>query len=116
MTFEDLKGQVIESIEVRGVNKIIFSIAGKRYKMYHSQNCCETVSIESIVGDLDDIIGQEILVANEASNEGQKVGDYETSSYTWTFYTLSTIKGSITIRWYGSSNGYYSEKVDFEPL
>lgn len=73
-----------------------------------------------IVGDREDVIGTPILLAEEVTHENDnpediKVPEYQ-DSFTWTFYKLSTIKGSITIRWYGESNGYYSESVEFTKI
>ena len=69
----------------------------------HEQACCENVQIEDINGDLSDLVGVPLLVAEER---------VESEGNTWTFYTFRSIKGSVDIRWIGSSNGYYSEWVD----
>ena len=86
--------------------------------MYHSQGCCENVYVEDIIGDLENLIGSPILQSEEAtSNENPEGIKPECQdSFTWTFYKFATIKGYVTIRWYGSSNGYYSESVNFEQV
>jgi len=104
LTFHYIEGKVED-------DELLFVGAGDvpTFKFYHEQDCCESVSIEDIVGDLEDLVGVPILEAREDTQEGV-VGDFE--SATWTFYNFRTIKGSVTVRWLGTSNGYYSESVD----
>lgn len=83
---------------------------GSHAKFYHEQDCCECVEIEDVNGDWDDLIGNPLLVADERVSYGE-TDDYD--SETWTFYTFRGIGGSVDVRWHGSSNGYYSESVDF---
>lgn len=125
---EDLVGLTIVKIEQLDKtpwegdgDALIFHLEdGRRVRMLHEQDCCEGVYLEDVVGDLDDLVGSPLLQCEEVS--GEEVGvdetkpvedrDWGDESFTWTFYKMATIKGSVTIRWYGESNGYYSERVD----
>ena len=89
---------------------------GKTFEVYHAQDCCESVSIEDISGNLEDLVGTPITMAEESLNSTDPSKDKWDESYTWTYYKFATIKGYVTIRWYGESNGYYSESVDFREV
>jgi len=116
--YNDLIGKTLTAIETDRREFIEMTTAdGKKWRMYHSQDCCESVEIEDINGELDDLIGSPILMAEEVTHENETPdgmsADENYGSFTWTFYKFATMKGYVTIRWYGASNGYYSERVSF---
>jgi hypothetical protein len=115
---EDLVGLTLVSV-TGAVNdeRITFTaMDGAEYALLHVPDCCESVFVEDIVGNLQDLVGSPILIAREDTNTPQEPLEAGEESFTWTFYNLATVKGHVTLRWYGSSNGYYSEGVDFVRL
>ena len=114
--FSILQGMTLARIEPQNDNEelLIVTSEGRVFRQFHDQDCCEHVSIEDICGDLSDLIGSPILQADESCSGAGEPDVSESGS--WTFYQLATIKGSVTIRWLGSSNGYYSEGVSFEEV
>lgn len=135
----ELVGKTLSEIEGGlGSTMISFSATdGSAYQMLYYADCCASCEIEEIHGDMNDLIGTPILHAEEVcsqeptdeikaareaeeerkkAEEGECYYSYHADSETWTFYKISTIKGSVTIRWYGSSNGYYSERATFEQV
>lgn len=120
--FSDMKGLTLSHISINDdKNEMDFTtLEGRKFRLYHERDCCECVGIEEIHGDLTDLLNNPLLECEEISNEGLNVlmglDDCPDVSCTWTFYKLGTIKGCVTIRWLGTSNGYYSESVEFKEL
>lgn len=116
--FQVLIGKIVVDIKNKDDEELIFTLdSGDQYMFYHRQDCCESVRIEDIIGNIDDLLNSPILMAEEVIDcdknpEDKEDGRYQ-DSFTWTFYKFATIKGYVTIRWYGESNGYYSESVNF---
>jgi len=80
-------------------------------RLLHHQNCCERVYLEDANGDISDLIGGVVSVAEERSNQKGERGEYRTK---YTFYTIRTTKGDLDLRWIGRDNGYYGVSVDAE--
>lgn len=109
-----LEGKTLTEVNYNDSDEIQFVVSEtESYLMYHDQDCCENVSVEDICGDLSDLVNSPILLSEEVSGADDPDDREYSESHTWTFYKLSTIKGSVTIRWLGESNGYYSEGVSF---
>jgi len=114
VSFDTLKGKTITNISINKYREVLTFVTacGKQYLQRHDQTCCEYVNIEDICGSLDDLLNTPILVAEEVINHDEDIpprSDNVQDTYTWTFYKLDTIKGGVTIRWFGTSSGYYSE-------
>jgi hypothetical protein len=120
----ELEGQILTEITGMVANggdaQIVFtSTDGSQWRMYHEQDCCESVWLDDVTGHFTDLLHTPILQASEDSSTEKPEGierEWEPDSETWTFYTFRTIKGTVTLRWCGQSNGYYSESVDFEKI
>jgi hypothetical protein len=87
-----------------------FVSENETYVFGHIQDCCEIVYIEEIIGDLTDLEKFPLVICREDSQSGIQQLGFE--SLTYTFYNFATLKGYVTVRFLGSSNGYYSEEVD----
>jgi hypothetical protein len=110
---EDMRGKVFTRVTGSiGGDALVFENATERFVFFHAQDCCESVDINDITGDLEDLCGEPLLIAEEVS--GETPVDFEEEyheSVTWTFYKFATRKGYVDVRWLGESNGYYSESV-----
>lgn len=112
VAFEALVGETFSKVEVSHDKQDVWftTLEGVVYHMYP---CCESVYLEDVCGDLNDLINSEVIGAEEYTNT---VCSEDYDSFTWTFYKLRTRKGYVDLRWFGSSNGYYSESVKLDRI
>ncbi len=74
-------------------DEMLFETAqGERFMFAHSQDCCESVRINDITGDLQDLVGSPLLVAEEVRGATEPDEEHY-ESYTYTFYKFATRKG-----------------------
>ena len=56
--------KVVVHSTIHGEDEVRFeSTCGRVFRLYHSQDCCESVDIEDVCGDVEDLIGSPILMA-----------------------------------------------------
>jgi hypothetical protein len=119
-TFSNMLGKVMTSVtreecksgyNIGNEQMVFVAEDGSKFIFVHDQDCCESVDIEDICGDLSDLVGVPLLVAEEVDNI---IDESMLDEGTWTFYRYETCKGVVTVRWLELSNGYYSESVSYE--
>jgi hypothetical protein len=119
-SLSELLGKTLISVKYHErVEEVHFiDTEGNIYVLFHQQDCCENVYLQDVEGSLSDLVGSPITMAEEVSSDLPPLdpSDAEWGSYTWTFYKFATVKGYVDLRWYGLSNGYYSESVNFIKL
>lgn len=108
---EELIGKTYTEVTIgEGAERMVLvASSGEKYVFEHLQGCCESVRIEEVIGDLGDLVGSPLVMAECATNQDNP--PQYADSWTWTFYKFATAKGYVTVRWLGESNGYYSEDV-----
>ena len=115
MNISDFKGLVFTSVvglEQQSEEVIFTSSCCRKFKMYHEQYCCESVYVSDVCGDTYDLVGAEVVSAEKRTVESET----DWGTMTATFYDIQTTAGSVTIRWNGESNGYYSESVEIREI
>jgi hypothetical protein len=116
--FSELAGKTLTKIDglEAGSEDVTFECNdGSLYELSHVPDCCESVSVEDVAGDVSDLLNSRVELAEVITSNDNPPGvtkEYR-DSFTWSFYKIRTNKGSVTIRWYGESNGYYGETASF---
>jgi hypothetical protein len=114
-----LRGRTVTSIEglAKDSTEVVINMPTGKLLFSHEQECCESFWLEDFEDDrnthlrayeYDRFLGVELLT----NQDDPAPEDKYTEHYTWTYVRLKFQSGDVTLRFIGSSNGYYSEDCD----
>lgn len=116
-SIDSLVGEVLSYVDIADDEIMLTTESGRRFKIFHYQDCCESVYIESTEGAWAQLIGKPIIAATHESEDGSEYnGEYRYDSCTKTKITFKVNDATVISRWIGTSNGYYSEEVSIEEI
>lgn len=116
---DPIQNKVIKSVtglsDSKFDDEVVFNFTdGSTFRLYHPQDCCESVYLEDCEGKVSaDFEGGTLLEFEKATQDDPSTEGWG-SVRQWTFYKIRTTKQDLTLRWIGESNGYYSVEVECE--
>lgn len=115
-TISDIVGEVLAYIDTDESNSeiLLTTASGRRFKIHHVQSCCESVRLIRVDGQFITLVGHVLI---EVCREENARYDFERN--TWTMATALTFRvdgSTVVSRWFGESNGMYSESIDITEL
>lgn len=121
MDFSKLIGKTITQAFITKDNtKLILKSHDQTFTLYGSSDDDADSWVEDIDNDLSTILNSPILSVQEKSKKlSDKDIDQKNSAHvenypTWYFYEISTIKGSVTLRFYSQDGTFYSAKMHLD--
>ena len=117
-SIHSLLGDVLAYVDIDEVNNQILLTTknGRTVRVYHHQECCETVRIRDTEGDWHDLIGKVIVETSYSQSKDVDPPSGDPESWTLTELKFRVDDSTVINRWIGESNGAYSESVDFEDV
>lgn len=79
----------------------------ERFVIYHPQDCCESVYLDSVEGKIPLSPFRIIKISETCETGEEECGDvWEKQTY-----VFDTDEGNFVLKFYGTSNGYYGTSV-----
>lgn len=114
---ETIEGTTIERIIHEDVKSpYIYLVTDKGVFKIHPADYMADTHLADGGEDLQDLIGQKIIEFSERSNQTMKNPGQDEDTQTWTFYNIRTLKSTVSLRFYSTCNGYYSEDIMLQKL